>query len=106
MVFVRPAVQSRKISRVREHSFARERIGFLHPWVHAGAIDGVPFVEDATPSAGFLDVAKVRPHFNVIRMQLRVFDREFSHVRQAAIRPVRLLRQLVVFADDVSLLVQ
>src|SRR5258705_1579092 len=92
--------------RVREHRFARKRIWFNDRRMNAGTIGRVPFLEYAAPSPGLLDPAKVCTDFNMIGVQLRVFDCEFSHIRQTSFGSVRLFCKPVMLADDVALLVQ
>ena len=96
----------RKVSYGCESSFARERIWFLNWRMNAGRIDGIPLGKYIAPTACLLDAAKVRTHFHVVRMQLRVFDGEFSHVGQTSLRTVRFFGQTIVLADDVALLVK
>jgi hypothetical protein len=74
--------------RVGEHCFARKWIWFNDRRMHAGTIGGVPFLEYAAPSSTLFDPAKVCTDFNMIGVQLGVFDCEFSHVRQASFGPI------------------
>ena len=84
----------------------RAGIWFLDRRVNAGTVFGVPSCQDIAPAAWVPNRAKIGADLFVARMQLRVFDCEFSHVGQASIPRRQPLCQSVMFGNYVSLLVQ